>query len=481
MKLPPTEADIARVQQWLMGDANGKGLVLLGVSLDEWAPLLQKLRPKWSSVELWGCTAKDRKLARVLRSQYVQDHRQENSEFNSCPPAAYTSDDYLLGFDGDIRNTRDHEIFEFYKRGQELPTLSDHFSQMQHDVVMSHHLSNYLECWGANGGRPPLGTMGGHALKRGTLAYEEMARSARKQARAGYLVATGGGPGAMEAVNLGAYFSPFPDGALDDALKMLASAPDFNQNSYTSASVAVLERYPRRETGNPRKDMVMGGIGIPTWHYGHEPANLFAHRSFKYFDNDLREGNLIRASSGALIVAPGAAGTVQEVFQHSTGQFYNPAPEGGPAEIFFFNSEFWEKEENRSVVDRCRWQMATAKGGNFAHHVHETNDPDEIIEIMNGRPAIPLAMRRPRQLESCLVVDKAFFDAAIDSLDTKLPRRRWRRRAMGRPHSARWGHPEARASVPREVLAERKDSTHALRGPSITSARSPEKKVWRPK
>jgi uncharacterized protein (TIGR00730 family) len=53
-------------------------------------------------------------------------------------------------------------------------------------------------------GRRVVGVMGGHAVQRGEPAYAEAARLGRSLARAGILVATGGGPGAMEAANRGA-------------------------------------------------------------------------------------------------------------------------------------------------------------------------------------------------------------------------------------------------------------------------------------
>jgi predicted Rossmann-fold nucleotide-binding protein len=49
-----------------------------------------------------------------------------------------------------------------------------------------------------------VGVMGGHALRRSENAYRRTAELGRRLARAGRMVMTGGGPGAMEAANLGA-------------------------------------------------------------------------------------------------------------------------------------------------------------------------------------------------------------------------------------------------------------------------------------
>src|SRR5205085_3827058 len=103
--------------------------------------------------------------------------------------------------------------------------------------------------------------MGGHDLERGSPGYEAAARLGRSLARAGLTVATGGGPGAMEAANLGAYLSSHDDDALGVAMRMLADAPSYTPDvtAWARAAFAVRDRWPDGAVS----------LGVPTWFYGH--------------------------------------------------------------------------------------------------------------------------------------------------------------------------------------------------------------------
>lgn len=46
-------------------------------------------------------------------------------------------------------------------------------------------------------------------------------------------------------------------------------------------------------------------IGVPTWHYGHEPSNRFATWQAKFFHNAIREAGLIRIANCGIIFSPG--------------------------------------------------------------------------------------------------------------------------------------------------------------------------------
>ncbi len=94
---------------------------------------------------------------------------------------------------------------------------------------------------------------------------------------------------------------------------------------------ATTSRTPRphspNATGTPSDE---GGLAVPTWLYGHEPANLFAGAIAKYFSNAIREDTLLRLARGGMVFAPGWAGTVQEVFQAATKAFYRTDGDSGP-------------------------------------------------------------------------------------------------------------------------------------------------------
>ncbi|BAU86393.1 rossmann fold nucleotide-binding protein [Streptomyces laurentii] len=59
-------------------------------------------------------------------------------------------------------------------------------------------------------------------------------------------------------------------------------------------------------------------MGIPTWFYGREPPNAFASQVAKYFANAIREDGLPARSTAGVVFLPGAAGTVQEIFDDAT-------------------------------------------------------------------------------------------------------------------------------------------------------------------
>ncbi|PRY63339.1 putative Rossmann-fold nucleotide-binding protein [Knoellia remsis] len=211
-------------------------------------------------------------------------------------------------------STPDYLAYEWAKRAELRHDAFVTLLRAIHDDSVTDALRDVL------GESPVVGVMGGHALMRDSEAYASAARLGQRIASAGLVVATGGGPGAMEAANLGALCPD--DAAVSDALGRLAGIPSFLPSVDDWARVA-LEVYDDL-VRIPLPDTAIRSIGIPTWFYGHEPPNVFGNGIAKYFSNAIREDGLLACSTAGLIVLTGAAGTVQEIFQAITPLYYAP-------------------------------------------------------------------------------------------------------------------------------------------------------------
>ncbi|MBG0560462.1 LOG family protein [Actinoplanes aureus] len=258
------------------------------------------------------------------------------------PALLYTPDDLADGFaDGGFAGMYDTVVYDhFVAHGGAVPDIREALAQRLHDAGVDNALGKALAAWaGVHGHEGPVGIMGGHAEPRGSAAYRMVAALTRQLAAAGRLIVTGGGPGVMEAANLGAYFASRTEGELSDAIDQLSVAPRFQDHDpYTAAALAVRAAYPLPETDLAGR-LKHGGLALPTWLYGHEPANLFAGQIGKYFSNAVREDSILRLSRGGIVFAPGWAGTVQEIFQAATKTFYRT---DGPSGAFvFLGVEHW--------------------------------------------------------------------------------------------------------------------------------------------
>ncbi len=232
--------------------------------------------------------------------------------------------------------------------------------QALHDHATDMALAEWIE------GRSLVGVMGGHAVRRGAPEYDDTARLGNRLG-ASYTVATGGGPGAMEAANLGAYLLD-PD-ALAEALARLTRVPDYLPVwPWVATALEVLAGAPDGRAN----------LGVPTWHYGHEPANVFATAIAKYFKNAVREAILLEICDAGIVFLPGAAGTVQEIFQDACENYY--ADDESVAPMVLVGREYWTE-----ILPAWPLLTALARDRAMAAHVHLVETVEEAADLLEGR------------------------------------------------------------------------------------------------
>ena len=233
------------------------------------------------------------------------------------------------------------------------------------EVLHDQAIDNALGAWVAGVGRGLVGVMGGHAADRGTPGYDEAARLGALLGR-GHVVATGGGPGAMEAANLGCRMATAPPEALAEALRRLAAVPSFRPSIDDWVAAA---RDALALVADPSPS-----LGVPTWHYGHEPPNLFATAIAKYFRNALREAILLMVCDAGIVFLPGAGGTVQEIFQDACENYY--ASEDAVAPMVLVGRRYWTEELPAWPLLR-----ALSRGRAMEQHVHLVDTVEEAAAL----------------------------------------------------------------------------------------------------
>jgi predicted Rossmann-fold nucleotide-binding protein len=275
-----------------------------------------------------GCPMDPEAAARVRATGALVFPPVPGLPFDPYRGLLYSPDELFASLDAGYEGTPDARAYAWFQRTRADGDVFASMLRAIHDDSVSDALDELLV------GARVVGVMGGHAMARGTEEYAGAARLGRELARAGLTVATGGGPGAMEAANLGAYAAPFEDGMLAEALPLLAKTPSFapSVTDWAHAALDVRERWPE---GGP-------SVGIPTWFYGHEPPNAFAAHIAKYFANATREDGLLARSNAGVVFLPGAAGTVQEIFDNATPNYYESR--GEPTPMVLVNREHWTEK-----------------------------------------------------------------------------------------------------------------------------------------
>jgi predicted Rossmann-fold nucleotide-binding protein len=345
------------------GATRMRGWRLQGVDLSDRTEELLALAP--AGALLLGCAVSDEADAWLRRGGAMVFPEIPELPFDPYRTRLYTAAElYDAIGTAPYPRTPDARIYAWSR--QQLPTVAGALARSLHDHAIDQALDDDLR------GRRVVGVMGGHEVERGGSAYSRAARLGRGLSRGGLLVVTGGGPGAMEAANLGAYLTEHDDDVLSEAIGLLVRAPLFTPSvtRWVRAAFDVRARWPD------------GGmsVGIPTWFYGHEPPNAFASAVAKYFQNALREDTLLHRCDAGIVFLPGAAGTVQEIFQDACENYYSDS--ATVASMVLVGRTHWTREVPV-------WPLLRRLGRDraMADHMWLVDSIDEALELLCSSPA----------------------------------------------------------------------------------------------
>ena len=258
-----------------------------------------------------------------------------NVPFDIYPTSLYTTGTLYEGY---VRNKPetyeqcfDQQVYEhFIRKGKRCNESGELMARALHDQAITLAMYDFLSRYDE---KCIVGIMGGHGILRTSEEYKQVVFLSKILTELGSLMVSGGGPGAMEAANLGAWMAGFTVEETLEAIEMISVAPSFKDEGWLDTAFSVREKYFQSRYES---------LGIPTWLYGHEPANVFATQIAKYFTNSIREDEILTIAMGGIIYTPGNAGTMQEVFQDAVQNHYLSFGYSSP--MIFMNSEFWTKE-----------------------------------------------------------------------------------------------------------------------------------------
>ncbi len=347
------------VERALRGRRSMSGWQVQDLDLTNREEVLDDLDPRGAL--FLGCTIPEPTAQRLRAGGALLFPSVPDVPFNPWRATLYTPAELYDGLDAGYDHTPDARIYAWSRDARHGRDLRRLLAKSLHDRSIDDALDELTDQ------RRIVGVMGGHELTRGDPAYADIAHLARDLAGNGLTVATGGGPGSMEAANLGARLADEDVTVLDRVLVDIAVAPSYRPDVTDWARVALEAVDGLGDSGR--------SLGIPTWHYGHEPPNPFSSAVAKYFRNAIREDVLLEVCRGGIVFLPGAAGTVQEIFQAACTNYY--APEDRVVPMVFVGQDYW-------TTTLPAWPLvhALAVGRPFSDRVSLVRTPEDALGLI---------------------------------------------------------------------------------------------------
>jgi predicted Rossmann-fold nucleotide-binding protein len=301
------------------------------------------------------------------------DPRTEARPYDVRPDRLYTRDDLMQGWHpgADHSVTLDGRIYDYVKaHGGRAPDVDEGLAQRTHDHFIDVALASFL----MQARRPVVGVMGGSTTAAADPNYRRVVHLTAALTTRGYLVVGGGGPGIMEAANLGAYLADRSKADRDDAVDALAAAGPWagDRAGYMAVADDIRTRFaPGGES-----------LAIPTWVTSGEPISQFASHIAKYFSNSIREDGMLAVATAGIVFAPGGAGTMQEIFQDAAQNAYHVF---GRSPMAFLDSQHYRAETGLyPALERQAVRLG------FADLLSVGDEPEQILD------RFPAVTNRPR-------------------------------------------------------------------------------------
>lgn len=363
---------IKKFGRWLSAKKR-KAIAVQGLDLGSFEKKILQL--KFKDCLFLGCKLSEKAAGHIVATGGLYIPQSNKVAFAVHRSKLYSPNELFAGFDPKDEKayfkTHDYIVYkEYLKQGKDSPkSIYTSLMRRLHDHSITDALDEAIE------GRKVVAIMGGHSMERQAIFYQKIACLARILTQKGFLMVSGGGPGAMEATHLGAYFAAREEEELLQAIEEIKIRPkgaiegkEYLDKDWLHRAFRVMQKYPIPR-GKTKQCM---SIGIPTWLYGHEPPAPFATHIAKYFANSVREDGLLAIAKHGVIFAPGSAGTTQEIFQDATQNHYGSM--GVISPMILFGEEHWTQK-------RPVWPLLqkVAKGKMYGELLALTDSEDEII------------------------------------------------------------------------------------------------------
>ncbi|TWT76457.1 hypothetical protein CA13_69510 [Planctomycetes bacterium CA13] len=383
-------SDVSNFESWAKKSPKRKPAAIQDLDLRPYAKLIKN--KEFPNSIFLSCDMDASVAGHIVQTGGVVIPDLKGFKFQVHRKSLYCVAELFHGFNMDdpkgYEATYDFKVYKQYCcQGKSPKTINTSLARRLHDHSITDALEEELK------GKKVVAVMGGHGMERQDPFYTKVAKVSRLLTRAGFLMVSGGGPGAMEATHLGAYFASREENELDVAIEIIKQRPadgkpgqEYEDQDWLHRAWRVMETFPIPDG----TEQDCKSIGVPTWLYGHEPPAPFATHIAKYFANSVREDGLLAIANHGVIFAPGSAGTTQEIFQDATQNHY--ANQGVISPMILFGEKHWT--ETRPV-----WPLLVnvAKGKAYGELIALTDLEDEIVRrIKMFAPEIYTKKEQPR-------------------------------------------------------------------------------------